>query len=499
MTVPNIINNLNIFQYFASPTVCMFWIVIVLGIFFPVVLTRRVHPTLVDENYVLDIRSLRIGNFSSRKLHSRIIDPEDHRVTSLPGLSDIDAIKLKQYAGLLKIGENDRNVDGSYFYWLFEAATNPETAPLVIWLNGGPGCSSMDGLFLEHGPFKIAQGSQGNHLMLTLNPYSWHNVANIVYIDQPVGTGLSFSHSNGLQGYPINDDEVNRAFLSFLDKFFRVHSRYLEEENGRKQSREIYFSGESHAGHYIPSMVSAMLQRNTQVSNTVFFNIAGLLLGNPWINPILQYSATDVAYGLGLISLGQKYKLELNEINCQELLKRGKFSNRICFSLLDDLIDSSSAQGSPKLLMYDARKYPPMHVYPPGHDLVEVYLNQESVRNAIHASETPQQYIECADKPYNALAHQDGKGVTEELIAILDHGIRVLIFAGQYDLICNHIGLEKTLMNLQWKYQSEWNLAIPGMWLNGGKLAGYVTSVRNLGYINGMLSLFLLILAIFMF
>lgn len=78
------------------------------------------------------------------------------------------ALPSKQWAGLLTV---DERIQGKYFYWFFEAAEQPETKPLLIWLNGGPGCSSMDGLFLENGPFKL-----DDQQTVTVNPHGWHNV-----------------------------------------------------------------------------------------------------------------------------------------------------------------------------------------------------------------------------------------------------------------------------------------------------------------------------------
>ena len=125
----------------------------------------------------------------------------DHLVKNLPGLRR----ELPSYAGLLP---SDEKTGGKIFYWFIECANEPEKAPLMIWLNGGPGCSSMDGLFLELGPFRIKGDS------IDINPYSWHNVANMVFIDQPVGTGFSFTRSKS--GYARNDAMINEQFYAFL-------------------------------------------------------------------------------------------------------------------------------------------------------------------------------------------------------------------------------------------------------------------------------------------
>jgi len=92
--------------------------------------------------------------------------------------------------------------DGNIFYWLFESRNQPKTDPFILWMTGGPGCSSMMALFEENGPYKVQQ-----NLSLSLNPYSWNNNATIVYVDQPVGTGLSTV--DGFQNYVKTSQQVS--------------------------------------------------------------------------------------------------------------------------------------------------------------------------------------------------------------------------------------------------------------------------------------------------
>ena len=99
----------------------------------------------------------------------------------------------------------------------------------------------MDGLFLELGPFRIVKGN------IQVNPYSWHHAANLLFIDQPVGTGLSFTRN---KNYCKSDDAINIQFYRFLNEFYKLHNRYLNETITRK----LFLAGESHAGHYIPNM-----------------------------------------------------------------------------------------------------------------------------------------------------------------------------------------------------------------------------------------------------
>ena len=112
---------------------------------------------------------------------------------------------VNQYSGYLSVGTNMNmyvllhpspscfpcstcSLTGRRWFWFFEARNNPTTAPLATWFNGGPGCSSMIGLFQENGPCRFL----GNSKTPSLNPYSFNEVANMLYVDQPIGTGFSF-------------------------------------------------------------------------------------------------------------------------------------------------------------------------------------------------------------------------------------------------------------------------------------------------------------------
>jgi len=457
---------------------------------------------------------------SDHDLHSRkLVDvplpstPSEHLVESLPFLED-GALTTKQYAGHLPASASG---DKYFFYWLFEPdvseiSKEDEDIPLVIWLNGGPGCSSMDGLFIENGPLKLTVVD--GDWKLQPNPHSWHkSPAYVVYIDQPVGTGLSFTTSNS---HPKNDEEVNRDFYYFLIEFLKVHSDKFLKDN--KMKRPFYFSGESHAGHYIPSMMNYILDRNKEEENEVKVILSGAAIGNGWMDPYHQYAAADAAYGLGIIDLAQKAALDEDEKECQGKLSFKQYSSGVCFNLLDRVVDSShgSSLGT-KVSQYDARmteKARSSRTFPPGHKDVESYLGglpttsdrpkmpsniRDTVLESIHASaatQAGQKYRECTDPPYNALAHQDGKGVVPEIVRVLEDEtegkIRLLFFNGIWDLICNHVGNEAMLQKLPWKNREKWIKAKRYAWLaksaanNGQKLSGYMKEYENLLFLKVM-------------
>ena len=455
--------------------------------------------------------------------------PSEHRVKDLPLLDDAE-FRVAHFAGHLPAGPDPD--DKKLFYWLFapdagggddgsdglRLGSDP-SVPLVIWLNGGPGCSSMDGLFLENGPLKLVPGRGGWRMVP--NPHSWHLLpAWTLYIDQPVGTGLSYTAKGN---YCQNDGQVDADFHYFLTSFLRVYSDMflvpIDGDDGMDRlrlNRPLYFSGESHAGHYIPSMMNYILKRNDLHQTDVVIPLSGAAIGNGWVDPYRQYSAADVAYGAGIVDLAQKASLDSKERECQRAMDGGNLDARVCFHLLDDVVRQSGGSGGTRTVsQYDHTKWEEKgkgggRDFPPGHKDVETYLGgwerseppiwagsggggYLEVLKALHATGSVaagQRYEECTDPPWDALSHQDGLGVVPDVVDVLDHPSRptLLFFNGMNDLICNHVGNERFLDVLPWKRVKSWTLADRGVWVGGGKGDGspwgYVKSYENLTFLK---------------
>ncbi|RDW73311.1 carboxypeptidase-1 [Coleophoma cylindrospora] len=155
----------------------------------------------------------------------------------------------ESYAGSLSISSNATD-ENKLWFWFFPSSNPLAAEEITIWLNGGPGCSSLNGLFQENGPFLWQSGTYAP----VPNPYSWVNLTNMIYIDQPVSTGFS-------QGTINVTDEVDVAsqFKGFWKNFIDTFAM---------EGYKIYITGESYAGQYIPYIASGMLDEN----NTGYFN-----------------------------------------------------------------------------------------------------------------------------------------------------------------------------------------------------------------------------------
>lgn len=146
-------------------------------------------------------------------------------------IPDVDFDVGESFAGSLPV--SDKANSSELFFWYFPQAGNTKTRDIVVWLNGGPGCSSLSGLLQENGPFTWKPGT----FKPVENPWSWHHLADVAWIEQPAGTG--FSRLNGMPP-ARNEAEVASRFLGFWKKFI---------ETFELDGYHVYLTGESYAGY----------------------------------------------------------------------------------------------------------------------------------------------------------------------------------------------------------------------------------------------------------
>jgi carboxypeptidase D len=123
---------------------------------------------------------------------------------------------------LIRHIEVDAENNGNLFFWHYENRHIADRQRTVLWLNGGPGCSSMDGAMMEVGPYRVREG--GN---LEYNNGSWDEFANLLFVDQPVGTGFSYVNTNS---YLTELDQMADHMLIFLEKWFALFPEYENDD-----------------------------------------------------------------------------------------------------------------------------------------------------------------------------------------------------------------------------------------------------------------------------
>ncbi|KAG8843251.1 hypothetical protein FRB96_004217 [Tulasnella sp. 330] len=347
-------------------------------------------------------------------------------------------------------GYLDIGADQHTWFWFFAAREEPETAPFLLWLNGGPGCSSMIGLFQENGPCTVTSDNKTH-----LNPYSWNNVTNLLYIDQPIGTGFSYGKDT------VNSTEAAAAPVwTALQLFFEQFSTY--------ESREFIFATESYGGHYGPAFVTYFDQQNVLISSgklkAEMVAVSALMINNGWYDPLLQNKAyVDYAYdapGYGPIANASVLK-QVNESfykhgGCQDqelacyAADPGNVtstkSNKICLNADNYCIDEVFTPAIGNLDSYDIRQQYP-DPFPP--EFYVNFLQEPAVQKAIGAEVF---YQECPDPPYELFEKtgDDARTWLPELSALANSKLKMLIWAGDADFNCNWLGGHASVLAMDW-------------------------------------------------
>ncbi|KAK3846080.1 MAG: serine carboxypeptidase [Linnemannia gamsii] len=392
---------------------------------------------------------------------------DNYLVTNLPGLSPEDAAQIKQYAGHIAI---DPAQESNLFFWLVTSRQPQKNPKLVIWLNGGPGCSSADGYFLETGPLRFVDEK------LTINKGGWHEFADVVFLDQPIGTGLSYSTQGNLGSLK----EVTEHFMAFLKAFYKIFPD--------RAQHELYIAGESYAGTYIPYFGQGILDHNENVPvGELSYNLQGLSIGNGWIDPLHQYTSYIPfvqKYGIStpelLESMAKQQEACLDEIRRQDLI-----TQEVCEGLVS-LVMQSKKDSTKCVNQYDIRltdEFPDCGLnWPYELPLMKVYLNRPDVRAALHATAGNLSWEECSRRVGTALQHDDSTPSIALLPKILEK-TRILLFSGQHDLICNHIGTEYLISNMTWQGTKGFQDTPPVGWKVEDTPAGEWKQARNLTYV----------------
>ncbi|XP_038988471.1 serine carboxypeptidase-like 26 isoform X1 [Phoenix dactylifera] len=191
-------------------------------------------------------------------------EQESDRVYNLPGQPKSPS--LSHFSGYITVNrENGR----ALFYWFFEAQSEPSKRPLLLWLNGGPGCSSIGyGAAVELGPLRVKRHGTG----LEFNKYAWNKEANLLFLESPIGVGFSYTNTPSDLN-KLEDGFVAEDAYSFLLNWFRMFPQY--------QAQDFYISGESYAGHYVPQLAELVYDRNKDRKNYPYINLKGFIVGNP--------------------------------------------------------------------------------------------------------------------------------------------------------------------------------------------------------------------------
>ncbi|CDZ97043.1 kex1 protein [Phaffia rhodozyma] len=380
-------------------------------------------------------------------------------------------------------GEDDTGRDAQIYFMMVGPRRRAGKDRLIFWFNGGPGCSSFDGSMMEVGPFRMDPSIPGSIKLLDYG--GWEEFSGIVFIDQPPGTGFSYTPTNG---YLHELHEASAHFNHFVGNFLQVFPEW--------QGVDTYLAGESYAGQYIPYFADALLS-STSLPN---FPLKGIAIGNGWIDPREQYQGyVDFAFSHKLAVKGSTHgnQLEQTMKSCQKEID--KFQDILtlpiniagCAEVMEAVQQPFTQEvNGNKVCMnvYDVRlldDFPACGMnWPPELADVYTYLRRSDVIKALHAeSHGSAAWVECSGPVAAALENYKSPASIGLMPSLLSK-IQVMLFAGAEDLICNHEGIERTIRRMEWQGRKGMGNATTNDWLLNDKKVGTWTTSRNLTYVK---------------
>lgn len=344
---------------------------------------------------------------------------EKHRIESLPGLTFVP--QFDQYTGYVTI---DAELGKEYFYWFVESQNDPANDPIVLWMQGGPGCSGLLGMFQENGPWKVL-----NNGTLGENPLSWNKLANVIYLEQPAGVGFSFS--NDTAGYTTSDNQTASDNYVFLQEFFTEFPSF--------SSNDLYLTGESYAGVYVPTLANQIAFGTNEPLKNQF---KGFMVGNPVIHcpAWVDHTRTvvlDMYYWHGMTSFyyRQAWKLagceeDENTAECDSIW------SKVQGAMDSDTVDGDNlyqnfctGNGTIDFLETTENCYS-------LDDRTESYLNRPDVQAAIFAHSPPAGRWEYCLGPFLLNYDQQGQNMIDYYTLFFQEAphLRIMVYSGDVDL-----------------------------------------------------------------
>ncbi len=368
----------------------------------------------------------------------------------------------KYETGVITLGEH--RYHGELYYMLFKSRDENPNAPLVWFFEGGPGQSSMHAVFYQNGPFRLQKD-----LTLRKNEFSFNNIADVLYLDQPLGTG--FSNCTNVSWVPHHEDVILGDLVHFLHEFLDRHQEY--------HGRPLYLVSQGYGAHFVLPLAN-MLSKHM----VPFANIQGVALGNPWIRPELQITS---------LSAFTKRKLLCNEF--QYIASLYGYILASVFIDLDldmqafDLIEMATGVligiRNHKFNRNDMRIR--CQSGPCNYNFTELnhFLDKPEVRRAMGTVDRHFNYTSFEVFRWLLLKNEYFSDKSNSLIELVDNTqLPVYIFSGMDDWWINTFGLDNFMDSLHWSGRENMKGAFWRDWYSDGKWQGRYKRFKNFYYVH---------------
>ncbi|CAF0818939.1 unnamed protein product [Adineta ricciae] len=391
---------------------------------------------------------------------------EQGKIEEARRLSSVELPPFKQqsFSGYLTV---NKQYNSNMFFWFFPAQNgNKPDTPVMLWLQGGPGASSLFALFTEIGPIYIDANEN-----IQLREITWNKNYHLLFIDNPVGTGYSFTSND--QGYARSQEDVARDLYSALTQFFQIYTDYA--------NNPFYVTGESYGGKYVPSITYKIHVENQNPQAKIKINLKGMSIGDGLTDPVNQYMYGDFLYQIGLIDLTQKAYVDLQTALMRYAIEQQRYIDafHIFDALLNgDLLNTTSyfynVTGIKNYFNYLLTNEPQDQGY------FIPFVTRADRRKQIHVGNMS--YGGQSEIVERMLLNDVMQSMAWKVAAIANANYSVLIYNGQLDVIIAVPLTMEWIGQLVWSGTDELRQAPRKIWKvadSDPEIAGYIKTANN--------------------
>lgn len=393
-------------------------------------------------------------------------------VDSLPGFSGELPFNLE--TGYVSVG------DSEMFYYFIESEGNPKLDPLVLWLTGGPGCSSWNSLVYEIGPLEFdLDNYEGDFPQLKYYPDSWTKAASIIFLDAPVGTGFSYSSTE--EGWQSSDTKASKEVYEFLMQWFAEHPEYLKVP--------FYVAGDGYSGMIVP-LVTELILAGNEAGQDPSLKLKGYLVGSPNTDKFIDSnSKVEFAHRMALISddtfhtakkhCSENY-IDVDQTNTDCVLALADYDNCVRYIWPNNILEPKCAVARPQDERWTRRSLQENSdnfILSPlqsanfecpksDHVLSDIWANDEAVQDALHVRKgTIKQWSRC-NKTISYI--KDVQSVVHLHQHFTNYSLNVLVDVGDRDMVVPFVAVVQWIKTLNLSVSDEWRA-----WCVDGQVAGY--------------------------
>ncbi|KAJ7291091.1 peptidase S10 serine carboxypeptidase [Mycena rebaudengoi] len=376
------------------------------------------------------------------------------------------------YTGYLDVDQGAKHL----FFYFFESRRDPAKDDVLMWINGGPGCSSAMGLLMELGPCSIDMSANASSNKTTWNPFAWNSEANIFFLDQPVGVG--FSYADFGETIETTEDAAKNVH-AFISIFFETFSQFA--------GRGLHLSGESYAGRYLPVFASEIYDQNqlAKSEGRSTLNLQSVIIGNGITDISTLYpgrfeiecgkAALDVPYQ----SISTCVRMKTALPRCQKLLTTGcidQFDAINCGAAVN-FCDNELSTGmwATGRNVYDVSKPCLGDLCYAENAVITKYLSDPAILELLGVDPGAANFSSCSrdvGRLFGARLDKWAVPTQNYVSGLLERGVRVLIYAGTYDWQCNWVANRMWVDKLEWSGSSAYAALEWADWGVGAKGAG---------------------------